>query len=179
MSQENSFIEESREIFLIGDINYETLKEFAISLKTLEAKEFAPIKIYLSTEGGDIHAGIGIFDLIRTCSCITTTICTGTAQSAGFIILQASSSRLAYKNSIIMNHDISVEGNMRKKDLEAYFNKYKELKKALDDFIINRMVNSSGITKIKARKILSNYSQGDHYLTTEEATTYGILDGTI
>lgn len=63
------------------------------------------IKVYLSTCGGDVDAGMAIYDAIKNCKSKVHIVGIGPVYSMGSRILQAGSYRSLTKNAKVMWHD--------------------------------------------------------------------------
>jgi ATP-dependent Clp protease protease subunit len=63
------------------------------------------ITVYITTVGGDVHAGMAIYDAMHHCSCHITGIVLGAAMSMGAVILEACDERRMHANGSLMLHD--------------------------------------------------------------------------
>lgn len=128
------------------------------------------IQIYFNTPGGSVHAGLGIYDTMQYISAEIATICTGMAASMGAILLTAGTKgkRSALKHSRIMIHQPmgGVEGQAS--DIEIQAREIIKLKKELFEIIAFH----TGNTLEKVEKD----SDRDHWMTSQEAKEYGMID---
>ena len=128
------------------------------------------IQIYFNTPGGSVHAGLGIYDTMQYISADIATICTGMAASMGAVLLTAGTKgkRSALKHSRIMIHQPmgGVEGQAS--DIEIQAREIVKLKKELFEIIALH----SGNTIEKVEKD----SDRDHWMTSQEAKEYGMID---
>jgi ATP-dependent Clp protease protease subunit len=128
------------------------------------------IQIYFNTPGGSVHAGLGIYDTMQYISADIATICTGMAASMGAVLLTAGTKgkRSALKHSRIMIHQPmgGVEGQAS--DIEIQAREIIKLKKELYEIIAFH----SGNTIEKVEKD----SDRDHWMTSQEAKEYGMID---
>lgn len=69
----------------------------------------APIHMYIMSPGGDVHAGIGIIDIMESIDAPVYTYCTGFAASMGAAIFSAGEKghRYVMKHSNIMLHQVA------------------------------------------------------------------------
>lgn len=95
----------------IGPINatdFETnaiMAERAIkNLHILDSINDDPIEILMLNFGGEVTAGMAIYDAIMLCRCMVTIKVFGAANSMGSIILQAADKRLLAPNAEVMIH---------------------------------------------------------------------------
>ncbi len=77
-----------RRIFLTGEINADLADEFVSQMLFLEEEsEDEPVTIYIDSPGGEVNAGLLIYDTIQSMKMPVNLICTGTAASMAAIIL--------------------------------------------------------------------------------------------
>ncbi len=128
------------------------------------------IQIYFNTPGGSVSAGLGIYDTMQYISADIATICTGMAASMGAVLLTAGTKgkRSALKHSRIMIHQPmgGVEGPAS--DIEIQAREILKLKKELYEIIALHSGNP-------ADKVEKD-SDRDHWMTSQEAKDYGMID---
>ena len=128
------------------------------------------ISIYINSPGGEISAGLAIYDTILFLGCDVTTYCMGQAASMAALLLAAGTKgkRYALPHSRIMIHQPSggVTGTSSDISLQA-----KEIRK-IKDQIADIMATHTGQ---KIEKILAD-SDRDYYMGPKEAIAYGIID---
>lgn len=87
--QEVSLLTEAftnRRIFIFGEIDEETVFSFTVQMLNLMEDEQSEINIYINTPGGEVNAGLAIYDLIQSCKAPVNMYCIGMAASMGAII---------------------------------------------------------------------------------------------
>jgi len=128
------------------------------------------IQIYFNTPGGSVNAGLGIYDTMQYISADIATICTGMAASMGAVLLTAGKKgkRSALKHSRIMIHQPmgGVEGQAS--DIEITVREIVKLKKELYEIIALHTGNP--FEKVEKD------SDRDHWMTSQEAKDYGMID---
>ncbi len=128
------------------------------------------IQIYFNTPGGSVNAGLGIYDTMQYISADIATICTGMAASMGAVLLTAGTKgkRSALKHSRIMIHQPmgGVEGPAS--DIEIQAREILKLKKELYEIIASHSGNP--VDKVEKD------SDRDHWMTSQEAKDYGMID---
>lgn len=128
------------------------------------------IQIYFNTPGGSVNAGLGIYDTMQYISADIATICTGMAASMGAVLLTAGKKgkRSALKHSRIMIHQPmgGVEGQAS--DIEITVREIVKLKKELYEIIALHTGNPY--------EKVEKDSDRDHWMTSEEAKDYGMID---
>ncbi len=94
-----------REIYLVDDIDNDTL---AWMLRTMRAFEYVgsgPIHIYLHTDGGDEVAMMALHDVITTSPCKVEVVGIGEIVSAGVLILACADTRIVTPSTTLMCHE--------------------------------------------------------------------------
>lgn len=145
---------------------------FISNQSTLEFQR-PDINIYMSTYGGAIYEAFAYYDLIMSVKekYNVNIYCSGKIMSAGTIILQAATKRIASKNTFFMVHDIfSVEWGK----LEKIENSLDHCK-VLRELITNIYLERTSFTKKQLDDIFSK--QKDFYFDADKALNkYGFID---
>jgi ATP-dependent Clp protease protease subunit len=128
------------------------------------------IQIYFNTPGGSVHAGLGIYDTMQYISADIATICTGMAASMGAILLTAGKKgkRSALKHSRIMIHQPMGGAEGQASDIEITAREIVKLKRELYEIIAFHSGNSY--------EQVEKDSDRDHWMTSQEAKDYGMID---
>jgi len=161
---------QDRIIFLHEEINSEVASRVIASLLYLDKKSKKEISIYINSPGGEVAAGLAIYDMMQFTSSPIKTICVGTACSAAADLLAAGSpgKRLATPNSEIMIHSVSAELSGSNKEIQEEAARLKVLHKRS----IELLALHTGQTFSK----VSKDCEKDKYMTAQEALEYGIID---
>ncbi|HUX52879.1 MAG TPA: ATP-dependent Clp endopeptidase proteolytic subunit ClpP, partial [Williamwhitmania sp.] len=128
------------------------------------------IQIYLNTPGGSVYAGLGIYDTMQIISSDVATICTGMAASMGAVLLTAGQKgkRSALTHSRVMIHQPMGGAEGQASDIEITAREIMKLKKELYDIL--------AFHTEKPFAQIEKDSDRDHWMTSEEAKTYGMID---
>ncbi len=128
------------------------------------------IQIYFNTPGGNVYAGLGIYDTMQYINCDVATICTGIAASMGAVLLTAGTKgkRAALKHSRIMIHQPLGGAQGQASDIEITAREILKLKKELYTIIAEHSGNSYD-------KVAEDADR-DYWMTSEEAKAYGMID---
>ncbi len=128
------------------------------------------IQIYLNTPGGSVYAGLGIYDTMQIISSDVATICTGMAASMGAVLLAAGQKgkRSALIHSRVMIHQPMGGAEGQASDIEITAREIMKLKKELYDIL--------AFHTEKPFEQIEKDSDRDHWMTSEEAKTYGMID---
>lgn len=128
------------------------------------------IQIYLNSPGGSVYDGLGIYDTMQYIQPKVATICTGLAASMASVLLCAGEKgmRCALPHSRIMIHQPMGGAEGQATDMEITVREIQKLKKELYEIIAKH----SG----KDFDTVWADSDRDHWMTAEEAQTYGMID---
>ena len=162
---------QDRIIFLGVPINDTVANIIQAQLLFLESS--APkedIEIYLNTPGGQVYAGLGIYDTIQFISSSVSTICTGMAASMGAVLLCAGEKgkRSALTHSRVMIHQPLGGTQGQASDIQIVAQEIDKLKKELYEIIAKHSNKTyAQVTKDGDR---------DFWMTSSEALEYGMID---
>lgn len=131
--------------------------------------EMPHIQLLLSTYGGEVYDGLSLYDAIKNSKTCVDITCFGKIMSMGIIILLASKTRKAYRNTTFMIHEISSFGMGKVADVEESVEEAKRLNKLLFD-IIEKETN---ISKEKLEEVYKR--KQDWFFTAEEALKIGLI----
>lgn len=128
------------------------------------------IQIYINSPGGQVHAGLGIYDTMQFITSEVSTICTGMAASMAAVLLTAGAAgkRSALTHSRVMIHQPMGGAQGQASDIEITAREIMKLKKELYEIIASH----SG----KDYKKVEKDSDRDYWMTAKEAKEYGMID---
>jgi ATP-dependent Clp protease protease subunit len=131
------------------------------------------IFLYINSPGGDVYAGLAIYDTIQFIRPDVATTCVGIAMSMGALLLAsgAEGKRTALPNSKILIHQVSGGFQGQGTDIEIQARETINLKRRLEEIIAHH-------TNQPTDKV-SKDMERDYYMTAEEAGEYGIVDQVI
>ena len=161
----------SRDIFINGEITSGSAMDFHMSLMALVREGITdPIRIWISSCGGDVQAALFIIDIIQNCPCEVQLIVCDKAYSAAALILAAGpfGRRYAINNSEVMIHEISTNIN----------GQYTSIRNMTDKAMrvydrVNRILSKATGREISDIETSVAY---DNFMTAEEAVEFGIAD---
>lgn len=164
-------------IFQINQEDEEWIKNVQ-NVMTASGAKFSPSKIdiemphiqlLLSTYGGNVYDGLALYDAIKASKTKVDVIIGGKAMSMGAIIMLASETRKAYRNTTFMVHEIASLHFGKLGDMENNLGELKRLQKILWDIITSE-------TKITQKQLDDIYEKKkDWYLSAEEALKLGLI----
>jgi len=130
------------------------------------------INMYISSPGGVISAGLGIYDTMRLIPCPVATTCVGYAASFGTILLLAGDKgrRRALPNARIHMHQPLVQGGAggQASDIEIFAREMLHTRDVINSIIQKH--TGQDLERIK------HDTDRDFYMSAEEAVEYGIID---
>ena len=160
-----------RIIFLGSSINDAVSSTIIAQLLFLEADNpEKDIYMYINSPGGLITSGFAILDTMNYIKPQISTICMGQAASMAAILLSAGSKskRMALENSRVMIHQPLGGAQGQASDIEIHTKEILYLREKL-----NKILSKN--TGQTVKKIESDTNR-DHFLSSEKALEYGIID---
>lgn len=166
-----SMLLSERIIFLTGEINDQLASLIISQILYLQAiNQQEKINIYINSPGGEVNAGLAIYDVIKACPCPISTIGIGLCASMGALLLSSGTKglRYAYQNCEIMIHQPLGGTNGQVSDLEIMTKRFSTLKENLNKILSTN--TSQPIEKV-ARDCDRNF-----FLSAKEAKEYHLID---
>ena len=160
-----------RIIFLGVPIDDDVANIIQAQLLFLESQDpTRDIQIYLNSPGGQVYAGLGIYDTMQYLKPDVSTICTGMAASMAAVLLCAGAKgkRFALPHSRVMIHQPMGGAQGQASDIEIEAQEIMKIKKELYEIIANH----SG----KDFDQVWNDCDRDHWMIASEAKEYGLID---
>lgn len=158
----------TRSLHLIGEVDDEFVTQGIRGLELLCAASLEPITIYLTSNGGDVEAGMGLYSAIETCPADVTIIVLGSAQSMGAMLLQAADHRVVARYATIMVHNptLSMEAESHS------FSQWSRWSENMRTLFATILAAKSG----RSRGFWRNKLRADAIFTAEQAVQYGLAD---
>ena len=121
------------------------------------------ISLYINSPGGSVYAGLAIYDTMQFIKPDVQTICVGIAMSMGALLLAggAAGKRMALPNAKILIHQVSGGFSGQAADIEIHAREI--------------IAEHTGQTIDKVKQD----TERDYFMSSEEATNYGIIDRVI
>jgi len=129
-----------------------------------------PIRLYINCPGGQVYAGMAIYDTMRQIECPVSTVALGFTASFGTVLLAAGTKgmRYALPNATVHMHQPLGGAQGQASDIAIQANEILRLRKSLNEII-------SLHTGQKFEKVEGDTDR-DIFLTAEEAKEYGLVD---
>jgi ATP-dependent Clp protease, protease subunit len=130
------------------------------------------INMYISSPGGSVAAGLGIYDTMRHLPCPVATTCVGYAASFGTVLLMAGDRgrRRALPHARIHMHQPWTQGGIggQVTDIDIHTRELLHTRDVLNEIIQHH--TDQPLERIKRD------TERDFYMSAQEAIEYGIID---
>ena len=128
------------------------------------------INLYINSPGGSVTAGMAIYDTMNYIKSDVSTLCVGMAASMGAFLLAggAKGKRFILPNAEVMIHQPSGGARGQATEIQIVAEKILQTKEKL-----NRILAENTGQPYEA---VCRDTERDHYLTAEEAVSYGLVD---
>ena len=165
---------EDRIVFIQGTVHELMANAVVAQLLFLqkEAKN-QDIQMFINSPGGDVNAGLAIFDTMKYVSCDISTVCIGQAASMGAVLLSAGTKgkRHALPSARVMIHQPWGGAGGTAGDISIQTKEILRLKKYLNQIL----ADTSG----KKLNQVEKDTDKDYFLSAAEAKDYGLIDDVI
>lgn len=164
-----------RVIYVNDDISDFSLELFLKAFDELEkGLNPGPIRIEVSSYGGDVYEMLGMIDRMRSSPCHVITRGFGKIMSAATFILAAGDERHMGRNSWMMMHEMSDILKGRMSDIKNDFRHGEAVEEQMYD-----MYEEFSQGKTKAATFKKLCTGKDHYINAETVLKLGLIDKVI
>src|ERR1041385_6831299 len=132
------------------------------------------ISLYVNSPGGDVYAGLAIYDTLTFVKPDVRTICVGTAMSMGAVLLAAGTKgkRSALPNAKILIHQVwTGQFGGQASDVEIRAREGLELQPRVEQILADH--TGQPLERV------SKDTDRDHFMSAQEALEYGLIDEVI
>lgn len=160
-----------RIIFLGEEVTDVSASVVVAQLLFLEAEDPGKdISLYINSPGGSVTAGMAIYDTMNYIKSDVSTLCVGMAASMGAFLLAggAKGKRFILPNAEVMIHQPSGGARGQATEIQIVAEKILQTKEKL-----NRILAAN---TGQPYEVVCRDTERDHYLTAEEAVSYGLVD---
>ncbi len=129
------------------------------------------INVYVNSPGGDVYAGLAIYDAIQYVKPEVRTTCVGIAMSIGAVLLAggAKGKRAALPNAKVLIHQVWSPGfGGQASDVEIRAREVISLKRRVEEILADH-------TGQPLERIAED-TERDYFMAAEEAREYGLID---
>ena len=162
----------NRVLFLTGEINQELANHFLSQFLYLEQEPDKPVTIYINSCGGEVNAGLMIYDAIQGSRMKITMMCTGMAASMAAVLLAGGQKkrRLILPHSKVMIHEPLLSHGIG--------GSATSIKNISESILETKDVINGILSKHTGKTIddINNATSFDNYLNADEAVDFGICD---
>lgn len=169
-----SLLLKERIVMLGTEVNSMTANLIVAELLFLNREDSEkPIQMYVQSPGGEIYAGLAIYDTMQAIDAPISTSAVGVTASFGTVILTAGAKgmRYALPNATIHMHQPLGGARGQATDIVIQAKEITRLK----DTLLDIFVKHTGQTREK----LEHDMDRDIYLDAEQAVEYGLVDAVI
>ena len=160
-----------RIVFVGGEIDDDMANAIVAQLLFLQAQDAEKgVSMYINSPGGSVTAGLAILDTMKMVKCPVATYCVGQAASMGAVLLAAGEKgrRYALPHARIMVHQPWGGAQGKASDIEITAREILRLKEMLNGIL----AEAAG----KTLEAVTNDTDRDHFMSAEEAKSWGIVD---
>ena len=128
------------------------------------------VMFYINSPGGEVNAGLAIYDTMQHIRSRISTICIGQAASMAAILLAAGERgrRFALPNARVLIHQPMGGVSGQATDIEIHAREILQLRERLNDILVRH----SGQSLERVRKD----TERDFFMSADQAVEYGIID---
>jgi ATP-dependent Clp protease protease subunit len=128
------------------------------------------IRLYINSPGGEVYAGLGIYDTMQMLKCDISTVCMGLAASMGAVLLMAGTpgKRYALPNARVLIHQGSGGFTGNNPDVEV------QAREAIN--LVTRCIEIMAQHTGQPFDKLKRETERDYFMNADEAREYGIID---
>lgn len=160
-----------REVELVGEVNSESAYSLILQLRQLQHEDpKSVVTMYISSPGGEVDAGLALYDVMQAVSYPIKTVCIGTCASMAALLFTAGTSqRIMLNHSRLMIHDPLVE-NIAGSTLK--------IREVSDRLLATREITARILAKHTRRTLEEVYEKTakDTYFSAKEALDFGLAD---
>lgn len=156
----------------VGEVSESSAKKAILYLSNWRAKGLEPITIRFFSPGGDVIAGLALYDYmiaLRNEGIIINTHCLGWTASMAGVLLQAGTNRFVGPNAFMLIHEVGTyaSGTVSEIEDEAKFTK------RLQDRILSILASRATLSE---RQIAVKWKRKDWWLDADEMLALGLAD---
>lgn len=166
-----SLLLKNRIVFVGSAINDQVANLVVAQLLYLSREDpESGIQMYINSPGGQVYAGLAIYDTMRMVPNKISTVAVGVTASFGTVLLAAGTKgqRYALPHATIHMHQPLGGAQGQASDIEIQAKEILRLKERLNEILANA-------TGQDIETIIKD-TERDYYMSAEEAVTYGLVD---
>ena len=161
-----------RRIFLNGTIDKDEANDIVAQLLYLQDESDEPIYLYINSNGGEVDAGLYIYDVLQSLTVPVYTYCTGIAASMAALLLAGGQPgrRFILPHSKTMIHEPLLVGGVG--------GSATSIRNISDSILETRKIVNGILAKHtgKSLKAVNKATAYDNYMNAEKSVEFGICD---
>lgn len=161
-----------RRIFLDGPIDRESANDFLSQLLYLEEENSDPIDILINSPGGEVNAGLLIYDAIQGSEAMINLYCIGTAASMAADILAGGQKgrRFILPHSKVMIHEPLIR--------DGVGGSASSIRNISESILETRDICNGLLAKHTGKTLeeVNEATRFDNYMNAEQTVAFGICD---
>jgi ATP-dependent Clp protease, protease subunit len=166
-----SLLLRNRLVFLGTPINDQVANLIVAQLLFLNQEDReAPINMYINSPGGQVYAGLAIYDAMQMISNPISTVAVGVTASFGTVLLAAGTKgqRYALPHATIHLHQPLGGAQGQVTDIEIQAKEFLRLRSSLNEILVNH----TG----QPLEVIERDTERDYWMDARMAVEYGIVD---
>ena len=163
-----------REIWLTGDINGDAAD--SVNSQLLHLAAVSPerdITMYINSPGGQVRAGLAIYDVMQAIPCDIRTVCVGTAASMAAVLFAAGDRREILRHGEILIHDPLTGRGITGSALDIQEQSARLMR--VREILCGILAKHTG----KPLKQIYRVTRKDTWFDAEKAVAFGLADAVI
>ncbi len=164
----------NRRLFINGEIDGDLANDFLSEFLYLEQESADPVTIYINSHGGEVNAGLMIYDIIQESKLKINTVCTGIAASMAAILVAGGQKGRRYilPHSKMMIHEPLIGGGVG--------GSATSIKNISESILKTREITNGILAKHTGKSIeeVDKATSFDNYMDATQAIEFGLCDKT-
>ena len=160
-----------RVIFIVGPIADHMANLIVAQLLFLESENpDKDVHLYVNSPGGEVNAGLAIYDTMQFIRPDVSTVCTGQAASMGALLLGGGTKgkRYCLPNSRVMIHQPSGGSQGQASDIEIQAEEILYLRERMNEIMAQHTGRSAEQVAVDTER--------DNFMTASQAMDYGLIE---
>lgn len=163
----------NRLLYIAGTIDYEAALAFVRQVMYLTQEDAGqPIKLFISSDGGEIDAGMLIYDVLQANAAPIEVYCLGKAYSmAALLLCCGQHGRYLLPHSKVMLHEPLIPYGVggKSSSIQTISESLLKTKQQLEELLAKHTGQTAAA--------LDEITRTDHFFTAGEAVAFGLADG--
>ena len=162
----------NRRLFITGTIDTDMANDFLSEFLYLEQESSDPVTIYVNSGGGEVNAGLMIYDIIRSSRLEINIVCTGMAASMAAILVAGGQKGRRYilPHSKMMIHEPLISGGVG--------GSVTSIRNISESILKTRDITNGILAKHTGKTVeeIDEATSFDNYMDAQQAIEFGLCD---